>query len=230
FNITNSYTPEVTEVVGSKIWDDADNQDGIRPESITVNLLANGEKVDEVEVTEEEDWSYSFTDLPKFENGVEITYTVTENTVEEYSQDIDGYDITNHYTPGQTAVTVTKHWDDTNNQDGIRAESIEVQLTANGEAHGDPVTLSEENDWTYTWTELDANEAGEAIVYSVVELTEVPGYETVINDENHGNIIITKRYTPENKEVYGVKVWDDADNKDGIRQESIIVNIFSNGE
>src|SRR5699024_5791555 len=104
------------------------------------------------------------------------------------------------------------------------------QLTANGEAQGEPVTLSEENDWTHTWTELDEKAAGETIVYSVVELTEVPGYETVINDEDHGNIIITNSYTPEVTEVSGTKIWDDADNQDGIRPESITVNLFANGE
>ncbi|MBQ3282248.1 MAG: Cna B-type domain-containing protein, partial [Atopobiaceae bacterium] len=30
----------------TKEWDDADNQDGIRPESVTVRLLANGEPVE----------------------------------------------------------------------------------------------------------------------------------------------------------------------------------------
>src|SRR5699024_7991391 len=147
FTITNSYTPEVTEVAGSKTWDDADNQDGNRPESITVNLLANGEKVDEAVVTAEDDWSYSFTDLPKYENGEEITYTITENTVEGYTPEIDGYDITNSYTPGETSVTVTKHWDDMNNEHATRPEAIEVQLTADGEVYGDPVELSEDNNW-----------------------------------------------------------------------------------
>nr|WP_246476804.1 Cna B-type domain-containing protein [Salicibibacter cibi] len=230
FDVTNSYTPEVTEVTGEKTWDDANNQDGIRPESVTVNLLADGEPVDSTEVTAEDDWEYSFTDLPKYEAGEAITYTVTENTVENYTQDIEGYDITNHYTPEETAATVTKSWDDGNNQDGIRPDSIDVQLTANGEAYGDPVELSAENDWTYTWDELDANASGEAIDYSVVELTETPEYETSVDDDNHGNIIITNAYTPEVTEVSGTKTWDDADNQDGIRPESITVNLFANGE
>src|SRR5699024_11370743 len=184
-------TKEKIDITGTKVWEDDDNQDGIRPESITVNLLANGEKVDEAVVTAEDDWSYSFTDLPKYENGEEITYTVTENTVEDYTQEIDGYDITNHYTPGQTAVTVTKHWDDANNQDGLRAESIEVQLTANGEAVGEIQELSADNNWTYTWDELPLNDNGEAIDYSVIEVTELDDYEVDVDDEDHGNIIIT---------------------------------------
>src|SRR5699024_7657312 len=108
---------------------------------------ADGEEVDSVEVTAEDSWKYSFTDLPKYNAGEEIVYTITENSVEEYTTEIDGTDIINHHTPGQTSATVTKHWDDANNQDGIRPESIEVQLTADGEAYGEPVELSSENNW-----------------------------------------------------------------------------------
>ena len=43
--ITNSRTPEVTEVAVKKIWDDADNKDDLRPEKITVRLLADGQEV-----------------------------------------------------------------------------------------------------------------------------------------------------------------------------------------
>ena len=39
---------------GSKTWNDADNQDGKRPESITVRLLANGEEKDSQTVTADE--------------------------------------------------------------------------------------------------------------------------------------------------------------------------------
>lgn len=230
FNITNSHTAELTEVTGTKTWDDADNQDGVRPDSITVNLLANGNQFDSVEVTAEDNWSYSFIDLPKYDNGEEIAYTVTENTVTDYTQEINGYDITNHYTPGETAVTVTKHWDDAGNQDGKRLDAIEVQLTANGKPVGDPVELSEENNWTHTWTKLDEKAAGETIVYSVEELTEVPEYDTEINDENHGNIIISNSYTPETITISGEKTWLDGDNQANDRPEEITVDLLANGE
>ena len=45
FNVTNTYVPEtIDEIVGSKTWDDNGNQDGKRPESITIRLLANGKE------------------------------------------------------------------------------------------------------------------------------------------------------------------------------------------
>ncbi|EHI73739.1 collagen-binding protein, peptidoglycan linked protein (LPXTG motif) [Streptococcus criceti] len=55
-----------------------------------------------------------------------ITYTVTEDTVADYTTTYDGYNITNNYTPGKTSLTVTKVWDDNNDQDGIRPDTIGI--------------------------------------------------------------------------------------------------------
>lgn len=69
YDLTNSYTPEVFDIHGIKIWDDAENQDGNRPNSITVNLLANGKHIDSIKVTASDNWEYSFLDLPVYEAG-----------------------------------------------------------------------------------------------------------------------------------------------------------------
>ena len=57
------------------------------------------------EVTAANGWKYSFTDLPKYAGGNEITYGITENAVEDYQTLVNGYDITNSYTPGKTLPT-----------------------------------------------------------------------------------------------------------------------------
>src|SRR5699024_2944057 len=73
FDLTNLRVGE-TEVTGTKTWLDDNSED--RPETITVHLLANGEQVDEIEVTADSNWEYSFTELPQYDDqGVEITYT-----------------------------------------------------------------------------------------------------------------------------------------------------------
>ena len=129
--ITNKHTPEKTKVEGEKTWDDADDQDGKRPTSITVNLLANEKKVAEKTITKNDNWRYSFTDLLKYEKGKEIEYTVTENPVGEYNFSSNGgYNIKNSYTPGKTSVTVTKRWDNANNQNGKHPNNIKIQLYA----------------------------------------------------------------------------------------------------
>ena len=131
----------------------------MRPDKVTVRLLADGKEVDSAEVSEKSSWAYSFTNLPVYKAGTQgqkVTYTVTEDAVEGYTPKIEaktdgtGYDITNTHTPDQTSVTVTKAWADENNQDGIRPASVKVQLYADGSASGDPVELNEANKWTYT--------------------------------------------------------------------------------
>ncbi|MDU4239865.1 MAG: Cna B-type domain-containing protein, partial [Limosilactobacillus fermentum] len=107
-------------VSGTKTWKDNDDQDGKRPDSIKVNLLANGKVVQSKTVTASDNWKYSFTNLPEFENGQKISYTVTEDQVKDYSTTVDGYNLTNSYTPAKTSVSVTKAWNDNNNQDGSR--------------------------------------------------------------------------------------------------------------
>src|SRR5699024_6527872 len=93
FDLTNLRVGE-TDVTGTKTWLDDDSAD--RPESITIYLLANGEQIDEVEVTADSDWEYAFTELPKYDDqGVEITYTVDEEEVDGYAKSIEGFDITN---------------------------------------------------------------------------------------------------------------------------------------
>ena len=95
YNITNTYTT-TTKVEGTKTWVDRDNRDNTRPESITVNLLKNGTKVDSKVVTAANGWKYEFTNLDKYdENNNLITYTITEDKVDNYETTISGYNITN---------------------------------------------------------------------------------------------------------------------------------------
>lgn len=232
YNFINTHQPETTEITVTKTWDDADNQDGKRPESITVILLANGAEKDRQTVTADEagNWTYTFKDLPKYENGEEITYTVSEDTVTDYTTTYDGSNITNSYTPGKTSATVTKIWNDAENQDGKRPESITVSLLADGKETGKTVTLSIENNWKQTISDLPEKADGKAIEYTWTEETLPEGYELTDNSKNGTVTTLTNTYAPETTSITVTKTWDDADNQDGKRPESIIVNLLANGE
>ena len=232
FVITNSHTPELTNISGEKIWDDGNNQDGKRPESITVNLFANGEKIDSkaVKADAEGNWKYSFKNLPKYANGQLISYTVTEDVVPEYTTEISGTTIINKYQPGKTSISVIKAWEDGNNQDGLRPTDIKVQLYADGSKQGEEITLNAGNQWSYTWSDLDEMKSGQKIVYTVEEVGKIVGYDTVISGEAKTGYVITNSHTPELTNISGEKVWDDGDNQDGKRPESITVNLLANGQ
>jgi hypothetical protein len=220
FTITNTHTPETTSVSGTKTWDDKNDQDGKRPGFITIHLLSNGTPYGQPKTVipgENGIWSYSFEGLPKYANGKPITYTITEDTVKDYSTEVNDYNVKNSYTPGKTSVTVTKAWNDNNNADKKRPDSIQVQLYANGEKSDDPVTLSESTKWTYTWSGLDAKKAGTDIKYTVEEVNTPSGYTSNVSGNAKTGFTITnteEKTTPPTPvtptyTTYTVhKVWD----------------------
>ena len=71
-------------------------------------------------ITEKDNWSWNFKDLPVYEKGEKITYTIKEDSVENYETKLDGYNIINTHKTETTSVSGRKTWNDNNNQDGVR--------------------------------------------------------------------------------------------------------------
>ena len=196
--IYNHHTPATTEVSGSKTWDDASNQDGKRPSSITVRLFADGREVTSKAVTANDNWSWSFENLDKYKDGTEIVYTISEDTVADYTTVVDGYNITNTHTPEKISILGSKTWVDLS--DSTRPESITVRLFADGtEVTSKTVTASD--NWSWSFTGLDKYKAGTEIIYTVSEET-VAGYTTVVDGYNITNTIKQEYVT-----LRGTKTW-----------------------
>ena len=210
FTITNT-NKETVDISGTKSWEDDDDRDGVRPASITVNLMRDGAKADSKTVTPDASgmWAYAFTGLPKYDpaDGHEYAYTVTEEAVPNYETSVNGTDITNSYTPGKTSVTVTKAWADANDQDGIRPASVKAQLYADGKPLGAPVELSEANGWTHTWTGLFMKEAGKDVAYTVEEASVPKGYEASVAGDATAGFTVTNTHEPETVSVPVEKRW-----------------------
>ena len=223
YNVTNNHTPATVKVSGTKTWKDNNNQDGIRPSSITVNLLANGQQVASKTVSASDNWQYSFDNLAAYANGKKITYTVTEDAVAGYTSTVDGYNVTNNHTPATVKVSGTKTWNDDNNQDGIRPSSITVNLLANGRQVASK-TVSASDNWQYSFDNLAAYANGKKITYTVTE-NAVAGYTSTVDGYN-----VTNNHTPATVKVSGTKTWNDNNNQDGIRPSSITVNLLANGQ
>jgi hypothetical protein len=97
--ITVKDPPELINIEGENIWNDGNDADKLRPTSITVELYADGEKIDEQVVTKANNWKFTFTDLPKVKDGKEIVYTIGELPVKDYTTKIEGFTITNTHIP-----------------------------------------------------------------------------------------------------------------------------------
>ena len=235
FTITNSYSPETVDVKATKNWDDANNQDGKRPTKITINLLADGKKVDSKEIQAAADgtWTATFEKLAKYKAGKEIKYTVTEEAVAEYEATITDFTITNKYAPKEIDYKVTKVWNDANNQDGKRPESVTVQLYKKV-GNADPVAVegkkltltakdkTDDNTWVASFTNLPQYEAGKEITYSIKEVDVPAGYEASVTGQ-----VVTNTHNPDTVILSGTKVWKDNNNQDGKRTTSVKVQILN---
>ena len=132
-------------------------------------------------------------------------------------------------------INVTKHWADDNNRDGLRPDSVQVQLTKNGQPYGDVVTLNDENEWKHTFEYLEKTEPnGTPIDWSVQEVNVPEGYTFSISMSltGKGNINATATNTHEIYSVSGAgtKTWTDETNGTITRPSSITVNLLADGK
>lgn len=198
--------PDVTINV-NKNWQDNDNQDGKRPEKITVELYRNNENepIKTVTIDASSDWKYVFSKLPKYdEDKNEITYRVVEETVPEYDTEYEisdnGVEIYNHHTPEKVSVEGSKTWNDEENQDGKRPSSITVRLFADG-TEVTSKTVTANDNWKWLFTDLDKYNSGTEIVYTISEDT-VSGYKSKVTGYN-----VTNTYTEAPKGTITMN-WD----------------------
>lgn len=94
--------PIMISIGGNKTWKDNNDADGVRPSSITVRLLRNGEVYQEKVVTAADNWHYEFTDLLDRdpETGEMYEYSIREQMINGYYAFAVGYDLTNvRFTP-----------------------------------------------------------------------------------------------------------------------------------
>ena len=225
---TFSDKPIKTEATVKKVWDDADDQDGLRPESIEVELKNGDKVVDTVTLDESNGWTKTLTNLPAYDKGQKITYTWSEKNVPEgyeLSTSTEGTvtTLTNKHTPETTSLEGKKVWKDNDDQDGVRPESITINLLADGEKV-DSKTVTEDDDWAWEFTGLPKNKAkGVEIKYTVTE--EVVADYTTTYD---GNDVINT-HAPGKTSVTVVKTWDDSNNKDGVRPSKVTIKLLADG-
>lgn len=202
YAITNSHTPAVVTVSAVKVWDDANNQDGIRPSLIQVTLTGSDGSVRNAAITKNDGWTYQFKDLPQYKNGVKIDYTLQEANSNPYTYEIvngsDEYSftITNNYVPAAVNVPVTTVWDDDDNRDGIRAKETAITLQgSNGKVYQRIVTGKD--DFATVFEDVPKFfDEGREVVYTVTQ-NEMNGYTTNIANTDKYTFQITNTHEPE---------------------------------
>lgn len=131
----------------------------------------------------------------------------------------------------ETALQVTKRWDDSNG--GSRPERIQVELYRTSQGGGKPEylgyeTVRADDNWQLTFAHLPkSDDDGHPYAYSVKERA-VEGYavEAIAGSQKDGYTITNGPST----RVKVTKVWDDSDNRAGGRPADVAVQLYANGE
>lgn len=229
FTVTNTHIPETVNVDVTKIWTDGENQDGNRPDSISVILTGSDGKRYTTTITAANNWKHTFLKLPKFFNeGTQIEYTLTEDTMSGYSDVVEKrsdyvFVLTNKYSPATVDVTIVKKWDDDNDRDGMRPESVDIVLNgSDGKLYTG--TLSTENGYTCVFQSVPKyHDGGTLINYTIAE-EKIPGYTTTIAKDASGyKFTLTNAKAIDTVTKTVSKVWDDNNNQDGLRPTAITV-------
>lgn len=220
--VTNTHIPEITLRNISVIWDDNNDQDGIRPDTVNIKLKGNDKLVDSSELNEDVKWKHSFTKLPVRENGNEISYTAEENEIPGYTTSIEktdtGYVFTNTHIPETVTVTVDKVWEDSENQDGLRPDTINIKLVSNGIAKD--AYLDADSNWHLKFEGLPKyRDHGILNEYSVQEV-DVDGYTSTVTTEDGYAFTIENDHVPAVIDIPITEEWIDDNDRDGLRPGS----------
>lgn len=195
----------------------------------------------------------------------EVSMIVVDSEGNVSAGDLSAYTFT--HTASGTTVTYTntlkkgklqflKVWDDNNNQDGERPESVTITVTAQAtdyfEGYSATVTLNEANKWghdndnpvelevpvkdakgnTITYTIVESNVPSYTVTYAVDGVEVDPAVATVDADETT-SVTVTNTHEPNVVSVEATKEWNDEDDLYGERPgdgASITFTLYADGD
>lgn len=234
--LKNSYTPKGVDIAVSVNWNDAENQDGKRPEFVEAELYAGDTSTGKkVKLTADNEWKATFEKMAVNKNGKPIEYSLVSTKAEGYEIETTGSatkGLVLNYTHAVETVDVkaTVVWADGNNKDGVRPDTVSLQLKADDENLGDVITVNEKSNWTKTWTGLDKYKAGKKVTYKI-EVVGLKGgedgYTAEITGDAGTGFTITATHVPAVAEIKASVNWDDAKNQDAIRPELVEAELYA---
>lgn len=238
-----------------KVWVDNNDHFGWRPDSITVELYANGKPTGKTLTLgpnalqnlwnfvtgSANGWSGTFTGIPKYDqNGALIEYSVVETPVPDhyeagYGQDADGTFVITNSAGGDLIVSkrVTGEGEDGSAQFHFTVQVSDDTLSgtfgdmtfANGTAS---VTLRDGE-------QAAARGLPAGLSYTVTEAEADRGPYTTTSTGEAGTIpaggTATAEFTNDHRviSIPVEKVWQDDGDRDGLRPQSITVKLLADG-
>lgn len=186
-------------ITGNKIWRDSDNIDGIRPSTVDISLLRDGEVYKTVTINTDGDGAYTFPCLPVWRDSVnKYTYQIDETVVPDgYTKTINGFNIINTINTilaGSITINGTKVWADNANETQERPTEITVILLQNGVQYRSLLVTSpadEEDTALFSFTDVPRfDDQGNPFVYTLYE-EDLESYDKSIDGFNITNTLQT---------------------------------------
>lgn len=196
FTFTNR--TDIRSVTATKVWDDANNQDGVRPPSVNVTLRRAGDSIfsESATLTAAGNWTWTWEDLDikDASSGEIYEYYIIEDTVPlyttTYSGDMNaGLMVTNSYTPHTADFPVEKIWQDDGDAANIRPETLTYILigsTPDGNVVSTTVSDPVPDPWSYTFEDMPLYKDGQHLLYTMTEVA-IPGYKTTITTASNSD-------------------------------------------
>lgn len=179
FNEKAAVDPMTITASGTIIWEDGADVEQLRPASLTLNLMKGAEQIATTTASSENNWSFSFTELPKRnDDGSEINYNdgsyqISQTGLPEnaYTTIVDSdniFQITNTHTISTTEnLSGSIFWAEAISADLI-PEELTIQFQQKGETwtdYGDPVVVTKSDNWSFSVAVPIADEAQPDVPY-----------------------------------------------------------------
>ncbi|WP_281692858.1 Cna B-type domain-containing protein, partial [Agathobaculum desmolans] len=239
---------DVYGLEGKIFWSDNSDQDNRRPDSVNVQLYADGEKVvgKTADVTGKGNvWTVQFDGLEKYKDGKLIDYTIrlNDNTGKTYDAMTAGMNLYLSYQTAVADMSVAFRFDDNGNADGVRPDALYLNLTADGvpvegadyqrtvyfDVDGVewtfrklPVYSADGNKIKYNATVSLDPQYG-ATDYDIVTSADIPLSE----NGNTNRVIVTLKRASDTGTESGQIFWFDANNQRGNRPDTLKITLRS---
>ena len=218
--VTNKFVVprDTLDVEVSKIWEDNNNVQNARPNSVTLFLSGNSQEYSTILTVDNETkensniWKGKISGLPKYNvNGDEINYVLDEKPVDSvfYTKtnvDQESKTVTNKFSiPTESIqIPVTKVWDDGNNIAGKRPQTIELQIINKATKEVVATQIMQGNSttnegWSYTFEVPKYGETTEEIEYEIgekdlgnefYESSVDQDTRTITNTSKYGKVVV----------------------------------------
>ena len=237
------YTPNVGYVTGHINWSDNNDNDNLRPDSITGTLYANGKSTGQtLAFNVDNGWTQTWQDVASYYNdngtpGTPVVYTIQVATPDGYTvtytpastTTVDPHDIQIEMTheTDQQALTATVYWDDNRDQDGKRPDKVSIQLYANGQkVVGKTADVTGAGDtWTTQFTDLDKYANGQPIDYTIaVDDNTANTYTSLTAGMN-----LYLSYNSARADMTVAFRFDDGSDADGVRPDALYLRLTADG-